>query len=349
MNFDCCTLCKKDESLRKGSHVIPMFIISNLLSKEGKARDKEIGGTLSSKGFNQFTIGRDVSIEMIEELFGRELDDEDLKSNTNPFIFDYFLCNNCENRLGRIEDLVATEFYQKIKFLPIVKMQNGNFILLSKDQNSSVRLFFLSILWRASITNYGDFSLPNELNEKIRIILDSILSLDKNELKGNLKKQEDAIKQFTMCIIAQDPNDNSDRTENFVNFDPDAFKPYFCTLNEFIIGIYSNNLSFNKPINKYLGVENIIYKSFFKNEKYEGKILVVSNWQNIKENTKKKMAKIQFEKYSRYFSEIYLQKNNQTPTPIQIKDFMDELINGSDYTLDKYSVRKFAEVAIRHM
>ncbi len=95
-----CNLCQKREADKKGSHIIPAFIVSSTLNLNGsRDRDKELFVTMSGKSFTETFFGRNVSPEAIEEFKGRALSDEEIESNKNPLIKDLILCRECEKRL----------------------------------------------------------------------------------------------------------------------------------------------------------------------------------------------------------------------------------------------------------
>jgi len=347
-----CTLCLNAEANKKGSHIVSQFIVSKMLANKGKARYREIGSTISSRGFSEFTIGRDVTPEKILELFGREMDENDLRNNSNPYVADYFLCTACEDRLQRLEDIVASDFYNKLQNIPQVEKNENKFIRIGEELDSAIRLFFISILWRAAVTKFGDFELPSESKEKLRSLLDRVLSKESSDLKVNLMLNLKEIRSHRLMIMTENPtNGHADKTDNAVNFDPETTTPYFVSINEFVIGYYDNDSKFNRAINGYYGLESIVHRSFFKNEKYYGHILIVpdAKWLGWKGNMVKKFAQRYAQESCDNFKRLFIKVHGHEPSKQKIQEFFYDFVNGSEYTLDKYTLQNFAVYAHKHI
>lgn len=103
-----CKLCLKKEADKKGSHIVPAFILKTLFE-----RNKEFVVSISDKDVENH-VGRELTPEKIQEFMGRELTHEEIEKNHVPFIEDNVLCTECENRLGYLESLYAAQIHNEI-------------------------------------------------------------------------------------------------------------------------------------------------------------------------------------------------------------------------------------------
>jgi hypothetical protein len=82
-----CRLCHKKEADKKGSHIVPHFLLKRIENIEGKTqRDYELGFRIDKMGMSSH-FGRSVQSEKLEETFG-EISDKDIENNTHPLVVD---------------------------------------------------------------------------------------------------------------------------------------------------------------------------------------------------------------------------------------------------------------------
>lgn len=132
-----CALCQNEKELKK-SHIIPEFFYKSLYEKVG-----------NSYRFNVVPLDSDQKLRYKQ------------KGLTEPL-----LCEDCEGQLSQYENHVRQIFYGGTG----IYITNGNPIKIEGIDYQKFKLFQLSILWRASVSNLDFFenvSLgPHE--EKIR-------------------------------------------------------------------------------------------------------------------------------------------------------------------------------------
>jgi len=132
-----CKLCQKERELQK-SHIIPEFMFKPLYD------DKH----------------RIISMSTKEEVKDRYI---------QKGIREYLLCKECEERFSKLETYAADLIFQKVIFTE----KNENSIIVKNVDYNIFKLFQLSILWRASISQLKEFKEvylgPHE--EKIRNLL----------------------------------------------------------------------------------------------------------------------------------------------------------------------------------
>lgn len=173
-----CELCKQNKADKKGSHIIPNFLIQSSFAENGKeGRGNELIFPVSVT--SDFRFGRNVLPERIHQAIGRELSDEEIEKNVTtpiPYVKDYFLCTNCEKRLGIIETLYADAISKA--------NASDNYIETPISPHLS-HLFWLSVIWRISVTNFGFKFQDNSIEEDIRDILNNTLSVKIDDIPNS--------------------------------------------------------------------------------------------------------------------------------------------------------------------
>ena len=250
-----CKLCNKNNADKKGSHIVPHFLLKRIENIENKTgRDYELGFTIERLNSSSH-FGRSVQPEKLEETYG-ELTDEDIEKNNHPLIVDNFFCSECEERFANIESLYS----QTINIVDKNDYTSGI--------NTSIGiLFWSSILWRMSINGKSGVKLNSKNNELIRNILDSFLS---KNIDQELMGKSDLIKSISYKLIRF--NDCKKEDPKWLLFHPEFENPLCLLIDEFIL-LFSLNGDFvdidntdcfsinkeiiNAPINKIGSIENI--------------------------------------------------------------------------------------------
>ena len=84
-----CALCLQREADKKGSHLVPHFLMKTIDNVDGKpGRDLELGFELG-KGHVKSYFGGAVLPERLEPVFG-EISEEDIDNSRSSMIVDYF-------------------------------------------------------------------------------------------------------------------------------------------------------------------------------------------------------------------------------------------------------------------
>jgi hypothetical protein len=150
MNY--CKLCNKNEATKTNSHIFPRFMgVSMLETNDGYRK----GYKISSKSGVNWRPDQDTPKEdfifcpVCESLLDHEYE--------SPFAKNYY--NNRENPRSFFNVIIKNHYVYRLYY----KLDYYQFIK-----------FFYSVIYRASISNHENFknySLPKEINEKIRKIL----------------------------------------------------------------------------------------------------------------------------------------------------------------------------------
>lgn len=159
--MNICKLCQQNEADKKGSHIIPFFLLREVENIDGKKeRNYEIGFSLGGSDVKSY-FGSSILPERLEETFG-EIQDEDIEANKHPMIVDHLLCTSCEKRFSVLESIYS-------KYLA----NNNEEVAI--DSNISY-LFWISVFWRLGVIDNNEVHLPENLLEKYRNLLINSLS-----------------------------------------------------------------------------------------------------------------------------------------------------------------------------
>ena len=160
-----CKLCQQREADKKGSHVVPFFLLREVENIDGKKeRNYEIGFSLGGFNINSY-FGSSILPKRLEETFG-EIQDKDIQENSHPMIIDHLLCTSCEKRFSALESFYAKSLGDISEEVII---------------NSNISyLFWISVFWRLSVVGNNELHLPNDICEYYRDLLDRSLTEEKD-------------------------------------------------------------------------------------------------------------------------------------------------------------------------
>lgn len=151
MVYQDCLICHEEKATKTNSHIIPSFMVAKVCSYDGSGkRDKEVMFTMTHNDDKVYTGA--LPSTKIEELFDLDkLTDErinkELKNNTASK--DYIFCPVCEKRLSDYLESPCAEY-----------LYNGK-----KVSNDVIYFFWLSIIWRMSISRQSGFALPEDIEQ----------------------------------------------------------------------------------------------------------------------------------------------------------------------------------------
>lgn len=152
-----CLICQEREATKKNSHIIPSFLVAMVTSYDGSyKRDKEI--LFLIKNFNTKIYTGNLPSTEYDRLFDdltEERIENELKINTAAQ--DYIFCPKCESDLSQYLEA------------PYASCLNGN----KKIANEIPLIFWISVIWRMSVTGNSGFKLSIDTEEKLRNIIHS--------------------------------------------------------------------------------------------------------------------------------------------------------------------------------
>src|SRR5690606_1152386 len=111
-------------------------------------------------------IGSGVLPEKIQQITGRQLSDDEIEQNKNPFINKNLVCRKCEMRFGYVESEFSRKIYSKIvkKSNAELKKDTCNYISFEHEKWLALQFVIINV-WRASASNYCDWKLDREHEE----------------------------------------------------------------------------------------------------------------------------------------------------------------------------------------
>lgn len=227
-----CKLCQNNPLENVGSHIFTESIIRTALNQDGytKREDKEIIYAISAEKIGIDYIGSGVLPEKIEEITGKQLSDDELDQNKNPFINRNLVCRNCERRFGPVESEFSRKIYSKIvkKNNEELKKDTCNYISFEQEKWLALQFVIINV-WRASASNYSDWKLNPEHEEYLRQFI--LLTADDNieTIIAKTIENKNNISQFHF-VLNYFIQKSENLTENGVLIDTWE-NPYFILLN----------------------------------------------------------------------------------------------------------------------
>lgn len=227
-----CKLCQNNPLENVGSHIFTESIIRTALNQDGytKREDKEIIYKISPERIGIDFIGSGVLPEKIQQITGKQLSDDEIEQNKNPFINRNLVCRKCESRFGHVE----SEFLRKI-YSNIVKKNNAdlkkytcNYISFKHEKWLALQFVIINV-WRASTSNYSDWKLDLNHEEYLRQFILSTADDNIESIINKTIENKDNIKHFHF-VLNYFIQESENLTENGVLVDTWE-NPYFILLN----------------------------------------------------------------------------------------------------------------------
>ena len=155
-----CLLCKHEQANKKGSHIVPSFLMKRINSHDGcLQRDHEVGFEIRSSEVKTY-FGRSIYRDVREEY----TDDQSMmESRINPDMLDHIFCSGCESLVSKLESSYANSID--------LKNEPDSLIINNKASGFEAMLFWCSILWRCSVTHHFGNSLHPDFEKKLRRVL----------------------------------------------------------------------------------------------------------------------------------------------------------------------------------
>ena len=165
-----CKLCLKNDADDTGSHIVPHFLLKRIFNvANAKGRDQEISFKLTAFDIESH-FGRSVQPEKLEEVFGELTDEELEKKAMADLVVNHEWCKACEKKFADLES-----FYSKT-----LEIDQQEPYQSTRDALGAM-MFWLSILWRTSVTDNTSFQLSDKDERKIRTLLNEYQPGQSNE------------------------------------------------------------------------------------------------------------------------------------------------------------------------
>lgn len=240
-----CKLCLLNDADDKGSHVVPHFLLKRIFNvSNAKGRDQEISFKITDSDVETY-FGRSVQPEKLEEVFG-PLTVEELESKAMAdLVVDHEWCKACEKKFATLES-----FYSKT--LTVAKEST----YLSTDDPLGALMFWLSILWRSSVTGKTNLRLSSKDERKIRNLLNEY-ELGK-PYKEFIKKWLPVLSQISFQVYrSPDYYKKIGPEQGTFLFASKNRQPYCLMVDEFTVLIYMKNSHCKGILSSFFGFEKL--------------------------------------------------------------------------------------------
>lgn len=219
-----CRLCRKEEADKKGSHIVPHFLLKRVINVEGKTqRDYELGFRIDKMGMSSH-FGRAVQPEKLEETFG-EISDEDIAHNQQQLVVNNYYCSACEKRFSIIESVYS----KTLNKIETKIYESGVSTILGL-------LFWSSVAWRMSNHGQSGVKLKHEQEELLRSILDKYLPKeDIKELDSTDSDNMDILSRISYKLIRF--NNVEENDSKFLIADPEYDNCFVLLIDEFVLAL----------------------------------------------------------------------------------------------------------------
>lgn len=255
-----CRLCLKQPANQTGSHIIPFFILRMIDDEDGsKKRGKDLGFKMGST-FDTSYFGRSVLPEKLDEVYG-DLNDEEIEElSDSPWIIDNIFCSDCEKRFSVIENEYAKT---------LDKYDEGK--LYTSTRGDISFLFWLSVMWRVSITKQA-YQLKQKHENLLRRLLDKYLVDHIEDIDLNIESDPECREisyRILRCPEYPDPMSGI--------FHPMHFQPYCALIGEYVIFLYLKRSYINQTKQSFFGLEKLAEEAKLNNVYEDEVILPISN------------------------------------------------------------------------
>ncbi len=344
-----CALCNVRPASSIKSHIFSQFFLrSNLNLIEDKRRGVGIGFGLGEGGVKAF-VEQNAPQSRFENVFGEDLSDEAILAlRMDLYSKDYFLCKNCEQRLQVVEDYFNTNAFHNPLTTASVDIIRGINVAKPEFDNRIIRLFFYSLMWRASAARFSDFQFPNSIELGLRNLLNNSLgdTLEETQARVNVYNNE----IISYPIILATASSFSDPTSNTIIVDK-CIQPYYFEINEYIIWYFTDTNNYQIDCNLE-GLEMYANRDFVNYSEAYGELKIVlipeNDWfQKNRSRIRKKAEDFMRKSIHKYFESSQRSKG-RAPSQLELENFIQELLSEDVPEGIRYNESRVDEVIVKH-
>lgn len=326
--MDKCYICKTKDATKKNSHIIPSFLASVVSSYDHRyKRDKDllfkitpfeekiyIGGLPDTKLESVFDYSK-----LTEERINDHL-------STNPVALDKVFCPLCEKKLSvHLETPYSESLFNGEKKEPFVQL-----------------MFWVSVIWRASVTNDYGFKLPNPIEDLYQSLLTDFLELKEE------KKEADSISKklnFNYRIIHCPDYCKTNGGSIYAEYDTEL------KILSFIIGDISICITFDKaeiPANyTFFSLEKYFKEAVNNNGISEEARHIISteNFKAVMDEYVKFIGKIKIRGSFSVFDQMWTASGRPNSMPIRMKiKFLEMLCDENEKIGERHSNQRKVDI-----
>lgn len=324
-----CALCQIKSANKTGSHIVPHFLLIRVDGIDGsKLRGKEVGSTITSSNSSTY-FGREIQPDKLHSILGNYTDEDIAKMGRNPSIVDNIVCIECETRFGQLET----------EYAPTLAKFNTENFYKSDISSGAALLFWMSVLWRMSISNLYGFQLSAYQSELLRKILDKYTKVKFSQIDFEALYNDEECNNLAYRLI-RCPN-YSDENATVVVCHPTDTKPYSIMIDEYILFVYFNLDDIDKFYQNCFSFINII-KHAMPNTLRNGEYILPIRAVDVTASIKTLILQIKNErlnKYNELFNVIHKEFVGPGEMPRHIKqEIMDEITSDQKLVARKYTI-----------
>ena len=330
MNTGKCLLCKETDATKTNSHIVPSFLVANVCSYDGSGkRDKEVMFTITPTKTTLYT-GQLPDTKIEEIINTKNLTDERIENELmqNTASKDYIFCPDCESKLSVWLETPYSTYHKSGK-------------AISPDVSF---FFWISIIWRMSISQIFGFELPTELENHLGAVLNRYLDCKTNGLEH--EKIEHLVKECNISYKILRCPSFLPRNSGFMG----AIYSKEYNILSFILGDTIVCVPFDGTISdsySFWGAEKEMIAAPNNNGLEPEKILEVSEdfVKSINSNFIKKFAHIKVKFYQKFANDVWRELGLSGNIPRKIfKSFMESLLSEHTKLGDRHSSKNITNV-----
>jgi len=334
-----CRLCNTKIADKKGSHIIPHFLLKRIENIDGRTgRDYELGFTIEKLNVKSH-FGRSVQPKKLEETYGK-ITDEDIEKNEHSLIVDNMFCSDCENRFAVIE----SEYAKSIETINTENYESGISSVVGL-------LFWASVIWRMLINGKNEIKLCEEQSEKLRQILDNFLPQKLEELDEDSMLENGLLKSMSYRLIRC--NDCEGDDAKWLFFHPDFYDPLTLLIDEFVLCFSFDNNFEDINDKDCLGVNELIKQAPINEVKSKSNELIKpfdnATYKNMTTNLVEMLKEVYLSVLDDFFDAVHVAAGgNGQQMPPEIKaEIMAELTSESKKSGRRYTQEDIKKSTIK--
>ncbi len=335
--MNTCKLCLTQEANKKGSHIVPHFLLKRVENIKGKsARDFELGFAIGEFDTESY-FGRSVPPENLEEVFG-EINDEEIQANKHPLVVDHFFCASCEERFSKVE----SEYAKTMETFADGVYESG--------VNGAVAiLFWATVIWRMSINKKSGVFLNDDENEVLRQLLDKFLTHDCGMIDRQGMSEDAVVKNVSYKLIRC--HSFSHQNITYLIWHPDFTKVYSILIDEFIL-CFSVDGNYDEFVDgDFFGLKSEIVASSENNVQSNEKIHSIgkSKFQLVLLNLVKRVSQERRSRLDEFWDDLHVELGGEGETmPEFIKqEIMDELTSSEKKMGRKHNLKEIRKCTFK--
>lgn len=331
-----CKLCDENLANQTGAHIFPAWLISSAFDEDNNNRDYEIIYDVSLIDNKQPYFGRSVNLDRIKKEIGRDLTDEDIKNQKNELVVDNLWCRSCERKFKILEDF----FLEISRRLDFSNIDNIGIKKLGEEKYL-IRLFFYSLIYRATISDLNGKKIKNTTEKKLANWINKYLKSSIKETSDYISNSSEKEELLKYPLVLFKIDNSRDRTNNFVLIHNKHDKPYCYVINQFAFEFYEKESHRRSTPISFFGINDKLNEmdNHINYKEVDIKFTMISHevWNSIRDNVVNHFSNLRKQNIIILFKAMYNQKFKQFPSDLMVDKFWrhlveDEVPIGSRYT-----------------